>query len=558
MKKVYSILSFILAITTLFFYLVSVNRGVNPHLAMFWSPIVVIVIIVLYQITNIREKDSFFEKILLLEIFLMTVVFHLIFVIPVPMGLRGWDSHYDYYAAKMVMEYGWPVPRDIPLLLLTRTYLQWPMIHHLAAITSEITGIDLFLVARWFPSFYSSFALPLFYIFTKSIYGDERTALLASFGFSAIYMYINWHCIMLRESLAFVIFLATLYSFTKAQIAHEIKFVILGFFFSISLTFTHHLTSFVSMLFSMALLILPNLFTTTILNHSKITGKTSLRLTKYIFLFTFVSTMAYLMHTDADTHVLTGVISTIIKIPLSGFGIYQIYSHGAPTRVVVSAYGNSLILLAFGTLILTHLFREKCKKIREDVTLSIFVTLFFAISLSYIFVEILASSLEVTRFQVFYWPFMLIVSAHAITKNKKRNILSLLFAIFIILQIFTIPPNVYNHSFLPDYEFGRLREYYLPQEYAAVSWFNFSGEVIGDQTVRSLLGGLRQVEVTVPTISKEYLNLPKGYLMVYRRENSFYVPGVPWTSEGFFKITLGQFDKTKNKVYSNGEVMIYK
>lgn len=560
-----SFLLFVSASLVLLMYLVAINRGIDAHLSLFWLPIISMIAIPLYQISRLRNNGSRNEeRIILIEIFLMTLSFRLIFVVPFASGLRELDPHYDFAATKIIMEHGY-LYSSSSLTSQVRQYLQWPMLHLLAASTSEIAGADLFALATWFAIIISPVTLIFVYLFAKTIYDDTRSALLAAYGFSGLYMYINWDSKFVRETLATTLFWATLYvclriARTSRQRDRE-GFRLLAPALMLSLVFAHHLTSLMLILFAVIAIAVVTVFRKLPLLPRLFRVDLKTRQARYISLslLAFICILTFSQWMFVGQWLMAQFKDMAISLVSNSLGKVYAYNTMSP-RMSVSFYGNLAFLFIGGIVVLYHILRDRCNNAMDDLILSSWSIFILAACFAFIFVEAFANFLDVARLQMFGWPFILIIVAHATISHKKRNLISAVFAVFLILQILTIPPHLYNRSTMPEYDYGRVRGYYLPEEYAAVAWFPSSKNVIGDLATNEILGGLRQIEVEEigNYLKDNHLELPNDHLLFYRNEDSFStLLKSPYLVKGNVEIHSQDLDRVLNRLYDNGEVTIY-
>jgi hypothetical protein len=555
-----SSLVFAIGFAFLVSYLVAVNRGFDPPLLAFWLSILLLCVVPIYQLSKSDVVAGSWEKIILIELVMMTLAFRLIWVLPFSSSLRDIDPHYDYGAAKLIMDYGWSRSLELPLLGKTRAHLEWPLLHILAVQVSNITGIDLFQLVSYLPLIYGPFSLPLFYLFAKTTYSDTRMGLLASYGMSALYEYVVWDSKFVRESLATGIFWLVLFASLKAVKSRKPGFGVFAIVGAVSLVFCHNLTTVMLVLFGASALVVGWSSRSRLLRYffpgletQKERRTNPALLFVVLIVVTMVAQWAY-----AGYWALDWIIGIVDELQWSGFGGTYAFGVMSP-RIAISLYGNAAFLLIVGCILLFHVRRQTCTNLISDLESGIWGFLVVGVCLLVARVQVLSEYLEVTRLQKFGWPFILIVTAHVLSRNKRRMYL-VLFTLFVILQIFTIPPHYYTRSISPDYTSGRFRGYYLAEEYAAVDWFNSSDKVVGDLVVFELLGGLKQVHVVDARtfLSDDQLHLPPGYLFFYRMEDSQNLLTVmPIEVTKVVTIRPETLDAVANRYYDNTQVIVF-
>jgi hypothetical protein len=554
---------FAVALALLVFYLVAVNRGLDLDLSLFWIAILLLCTVPIYQLSRFDVDSGSWEKIILLEIILITLAIRLIWIVPFSSALREVDPHYDYYAAKMVMNYGWSSSLELPLLEKTHATLEWPILYILAAMESNTTGIDLFQLVKYFPLVYGPFSLPLFYLFAKAAYNDTRTGLFASYGMSALYMYASWDSKFVRESLATGLFWLVLYVVLRASGTRKLEFRILGIVGVVALVLCHSLTTMMLILFGITMVASSWLFGSSLVRHfDRRLGRHTDNLRYFdsslLMLLGFITLAQMWFVGNWILIAFADLVSSLALTSYGGVHAFKLLS----TRIAISVYGNIAFAIVAGCIFLYHLRRTKCAHVFSDFALGIWGFVVMALTVLLLSVQALANYIEVTRLQKFGWPFILIVAAHGLSTSRlTKKYLGLFFIIFVILQVFTIPPDFYTRSIGPDYQAGRIRGYYLPEEYAAVNWFNSSNTVVGDLVVFELLGGLRQVPVQ--DVGRFYsdgqLNFPSNYLFFYRTEDCQNMLPVKTPLQITSVLTLRHeaLDSVANRLYQNPDVILY-
>jgi len=562
-----SSLVFVTAFGLLVTYLLAVNWGVNLDLSILWLSILLLSAVPIYQIGRSNVVTGSSEKIILIELILMTLAFRLIWVLPFATSLREVDPHVDYYVAKLIMNYGLPKAMEFPLLYKTTTYLEWPMLHILSAMTSNVTAIDLFGLVKYFPLVYSPISLPLFYLFTKATYNDTRTGLLATYGMSALYQYIAMDSKFVPESLATGIFWLVLYVSLKAIRSSNRGFNILAIIGVVSLVFCHALTIGMLVLFGLVSLGIGWLVTRIFRLESQRLRYVSPLLVLLAGVTTIMQWRVAGVQTGVGDWILVNLANLLAnlaeELASSGHGRMSAYGLMSP-RIAISLYGNVLFVFVAGCIFLYHVRRHRCINAYSDFALGIWGFFIAAVNVLFISMQALANFIEVNRLQNFGWPFILIITAHGALTFRRKKIFLAIFSLFVILQVFSIPPSFYTHSIGPEYDAARVRGYYLAGEYAAVNWFNSSDKVVGDLGVHELLGGLKQVPVedVGQFLNDNQLSFPPGYLFFYRMEDSrntlTNLPGgFAQYATQVLTVQSEALDPVANRLYDNPDVVIY-
>lgn len=531
-------------------------------------------VLVFLQIINWDENKSC-EKIVIFEIFLMSLAFNLIFIIP-SIGLSGYDSHFEYSVAKMISEHGWPIPENVPTVYQTRDYSEWPMLHIFTIILSTTTSANLFTVAKWVPPFFSSFVILYFYLLVRNVYSERKIALLASLGFSALFWHINFHSKFVRETFAYLLFFAILFIIMKKPTKKtQLIFVLLV----MTLVSSHHFTSLIMILF-LSFIIAANFFVPyltkfNVLARFKNTLKNESRLFLALtsVLFVTVATMSYWMYVGEFTfRVFKIILNESFWMPEYQYAT-NYFVEGSP-RMRFSTFGNIIFVVVFSLIVLHEIFRNGtyCKKAYCKKALDFTFLCWSIVLIGISWLSILIRSLTIidfTRFIPFSYPFMLMCCAHAL-RNKRK--LSSIIVLFILLQLLTVPPYIYDPSVSPEYEYGSYRKYFLPEEYSASTWFvahaDRSSKIAGDAGVFELIGSYQfdveyKNERVVRIFRGDFEPLDNYGWLILRNEDFYYATvgrlritePITITTEIINRIHASH---RMLKILDNGEMKIYK
>ncbi|MFX0132848.1 MAG: hypothetical protein ACFFDN_04310 [Candidatus Hodarchaeota archaeon] len=233
----------------LLYYLLSMRANIQLPIILFFINIILMISVVLYQCFNIASYREFsphsYINIILFEIAILNFVFHLIYQIPF-YGLVGIDALGDYSSAKSIVFTG-HVMGDPEYIT---NYSYFPIIHIFGVILSYISGIDLYVVAKWFPSFIDTSLILILYLFVRIIYTEEIISLISILLYSCIQHRILFSSLFIRETIALVLTILSIYLYYKAQkginttINYGLSFICL-----FATIFSHHLTSFMLNLF---------------------------------------------------------------------------------------------------------------------------------------------------------------------------------------------------------------------------------------------------------------------------------------------------------------------
>ncbi len=506
-------------------------------------------------------------NIILLETLFLSFVIHLLFV--PQYGLLGPDAQYDFNLMKLIHTYGWS-------LGLSSTLAPWPAEHIFLNICSEITGVSLFNSARYMPSLVSTTVLLFYFCLVKRIYKEQYTALYGTILLSIISYFVFFHSIPVRESFAFVLFVASIDSYIRAINESNVRNISIAIFFVSVLIISHHFTMFIYDLFIFSFIITTLIFKTNILKSKLDNSKTKFNYRHTYLLLVLVASLSYWVF--ISIRMFSAIIFSIHNIIALGdastvvFFSKSVYLPINNIRVHIYNYSKILVFLITIYLII--------KEYKNKKRLNIYECCIF-ILLSIIFLEwiviifhLVDMPIFAERFELFAWIFLLIILSPIIYKSFSINgsldskITSLLFILFFItMNVSQISPNLYNPSIKPEYNSGYVRSNYLQQEYSAVDWFKGEGIVQSDASIEDLLihnlnGKIR----TDPNLFEGNLSTITNYNWVIIRKEMFNriieARKGEYTLKKPLKLTTKTFNLiTNNKntycIYSNGEVDIF-
>jgi len=547
-------------------YLLYSSKGIVISALYFFIPLMSMICVIFIQLLQFKEGYNS-GKILLLEIVFLGIGLSLAYSIP-HIGLFGHDPHWDYSVVKAILERGWPLPNDGSILNRTLNLSEWPMLHFLAIISYYVAKIDLMVVAKYLPIIINAFTILFIYLLTKEIFGEIMTALIVAFSFSFLFWQVFYHTLFIRESIAFLFFFAILFiMFRKQKCEESVLFVILV----IAVAFSHHMTSLMLILFTITLLLyrwINSYLSSQRFFNKEDTLKILTQSKTRNILIVLVFVISYWIYIGGFTLKVLDVLYDDILLKMYGTYNLNLYFTKSSLRMMLGAYGNILFLLIFSVVILYVIFFTKTSKKINIMFFALWgwLIIFTSYISTYLFPRI-----EFSRFILFGYPFLLMSSASTVNFFRAK-ILRFIFVSFAIFNLFLIPPYIYSKNYLPEYEYGKYREYYLSEEYQAMSWFKEytypKNMVAGDWTVFELLGS-QQINVdynsakVVQIFKGSFKNIQNYDWFIFRSEDfDCAMVGQPRTTEPVV-VTKECYSTLNNinsvsKVYDNKEVEFYK
>ena len=319
--------SFFASTTLLVIYLLSMRWQVYLPILLFWLVIALNLVTIVYQIFRIKLSPSF-VAIVLLEIAITSYFFHMIFQIP-SYGLFGSDSYVDLASTKDIIVSGHLM--GAPQYFTEAS--SFPIIHLFGASLAMITGIDLFSVAKWFPSLFDAILVPLYYLFIRSVFKEKRIALISSLLFVCLQNHIAFSSLFIRQTYGLILAVLCVYFYFSANHSPTPKTNgALSITCLILTVFTHHLTGFMLSIFLLVHLLVTRAFDypffRKVYSKNNIKGE---KITKYFLLLTFVTLFTYWLFAVVQSPLYTTPINALASLAKN---IFTIESWGANTYAV--------------------------------------------------------------------------------------------------------------------------------------------------------------------------------------------------------------------------------
>jgi hypothetical protein len=470
-----------IAVTILFvFYLLLERWQIYLPYPVFWITVALLIGTMTYQIFKV-ELSSSTIKVVLLEIAIFCFVLHMIYVIPY-YGLAGSDPYGDLVATKDIVSSGFVLSNPNHVYLFT-SYTDFPMIHILGAILSIITNIDLFSVAKYFPSLIDVAIIPLLYLLLRYIFKDEKIALLSALLFACVQNHIAFGSAFIRETLGLVLAVCCIYLYFSAKhsLNPSAKYI-LSIVCFIGTVLTHHLTSFLLVIiFFLHFLVtkasqLP--FLRRIYFGGKIVGE---KITaKYILIVIIILLAFWVFVVSYPLEVLASIAHDLAN---PGAGSYSSANSISPSSILtirgyVRFYGFFSFLAVFCLLILCTMLPKRKNQRVETYSFSLFSLL--CVFIAFLSLYVISAGAFPDRFLTYAWllgfpPLLLIILKNKYKAVKKMGVI--LIVSFMFFNIFMIDPSYWDgknalETATPKFE-----------DYALANAFNFStGKVIGPQT----------------------------------------------------------------------------
>lgn len=430
------------SIVILIICLLSQRLNIHLPVSIFWITVVAITCIICIQIAFFNLNSNKYA--ILLQILIFSWIIRTIFIPNT--GFFGRDPYQEMEVVNAIFNQGWDLDSDV--FSSYRYQYSYPILYELIIIGSQILGISVYSIARWFPLLYSTSSLLFIYLLSNNLFNSNKSSLLSLFGASMLYQYVMFHTLPIRESIAFVFFTATLYVYFK-QKKTNVTFTILALLFLIVITLSHHLTSFLTLLF-ISLHILVN--KTCKILETKVPEKLHFIPDNKgfnILAYTLVLVIGYWAYLRYSPF---SILAYAFKE-----SAYLDPGHGmivpSALRFTILVYGEYIFAFAFASFSIFALILCK-NRMSFNLTLILWAALMGMMSILSLKGMVLKSESVAfaSRFQSFGYISLFILSGSIIDlKNQKGKIFNklnatviILYLLFILFSIYRIPVELYT------------------------------------------------------------------------------------------------------------------
>lgn len=231
----------ILAIT---YYLAYKGRFYN---SLFWISVLLFSIPVFLTILN--EKVSPNYKIILL--FLFGLMLYVMRTLSSTIHFHFLDEVFIFGTTKLIYENG-----NLDVTTLFEIIRYYPGLELLGIFLRCFTNLDFFTTAKILIGLLHSFVLVFLYLFLQEISTSGRIAAIGTFIYATNPLYIFFHALFSYESLGIFFVILLLYLISKISKENSILLSILPIIILTALVITHHLSSYMFLVFIIFLVII--------------------------------------------------------------------------------------------------------------------------------------------------------------------------------------------------------------------------------------------------------------------------------------------------------------
>lgn len=521
----------------------------------FWILSILSAVIILTQIHYGHSKKEL--NIIYIEIIGLYLTLRLIPVAVVGYnGIFGLDTYYELSLIHEIVNTGYWVPYT--LFGPADTVSGYPMIHFLGSILSVTTNIKIEYLSLVISTLLNVIILLMFILIGKNTFKNDRVTLLSCLGFIFLFLFVDLSFV--RTTISLCYFFMAFYLMMKKR---DVKISFLIIMILIAMIYSHPIAPVVLLIFTVILLIFNKIYDykdIPILNRLTNVFNFKLNKEKHInsnlFLLCSVLIVAYFVYISVWQQQQLLVTFNILK------GIETVHSVGSgvgtPLNWRIFLYGQLVMMIVFTLMFLGS---KKARKNSNSVLL-----MFFGINLAIISFIAYLFNLDMIRFTVFYWPFILLSSSYVIFnfKSKIKTILSFTIILFIVFNMAGYSINTYDMNYLPPS--GICYEYTTVQENAAVSSIQPNGYIVSNQYF-NMITLLRNESTNLPDAYDFFIEGYKGPNKYKYTPNYFFVEKDDIRSlfirgAGNLNLPYDTYLKYQNstyllKIYDNGKVNVF-
>jgi hypothetical protein len=305
-----------------------------------------IISIVTYQSLKIR---SYNVKTVLFEIIVTSLVFHLIYQLPF-YGLYGTDSYVEATIANNI-------------LIAGHTSQPFPNVNIFGAQLSMVTGIDISNIAKWVPSLIDTVLIIISYLLVNFIFKKREIALLSTLLLACLQDNILFGSLFVDETLALILMACCIYFIFTAEKHNRFSAYLLSGVLVVAMIFSHHLTSFLFVVFLSTYFILSKISNITKIKNLFFKEVTKINISLFYILFASISLFVYWLYTaDYPIVLLADFAKNFLSFGQWGASSYSALANESPGLIAtiggyILYYGFFFFVITFGMITLFSLIR---------------------------------------------------------------------------------------------------------------------------------------------------------------------------------------------------------
>lgn len=534
-------------------YLFAVRLGIYWPAVIFWGALFLILSISVYEVIATSRVSALYWvfPLIILTVWSLKTLF-----VPVGVPFFGSDPYVERAATLEIAQAGWlelsPWKEGLSRLPNSTNY---PLLSILDISLSKPVGLSGTTWERWAMPAISLISLLFVHGISLELYRSKRAALLGVLGFGFTYMYLMFHSLYLRETLAFLFFLGVIYTFIKGRSAVDQRAKILyrlsSMAFTIGIVLSHHFSSLMLLVFGAVLAGVYGV-RNWLAARKWIEPGADRRDLATLWLFLLVTLFAYWTYLRYSPLI---IVRNLVEDATSGVQLTS-FSLPATSRYYIVFFNQMTTTLAFGLLAVIGLFRKENRNILH-LTAVIWGGLAGAASFLFAVAARPGTSSLSSRFELFGYVFLIPAASCTVIWifHKRRWLgiaLGLIFVLYGLNNVYRFPSYLYTQT-QPDFVKREVRVLPLREEYQLVRKINPQAKIASDPVLSRWIRPRTDGPVEVwfranPSTGKSEPNLDFDFLVLGERE-------LHLLAANFYGQTPE--DLGLSKVYSAGFTAIY-
>jgi len=437
----------------------------------FWGLAVAIAVVVCYQI-RLSSVDGAFGY-AFAEVVATFVLLQLTSIANAGSHSIYWlDSYYEVRATDIAITSGWD-----PNTGILGSVGGYPAVHFLTGTISQTIGASVFEVARWMGLLTYTAAFVFYLAFARRTFRDIDLVLYSGIAISFMFYFVMVTGLG-RMPFSVAIFFMILFLFVCNLKKPCLNLIATSLVCLWALVLSHPMAPIVLGAFFINLLILIR-FRRALANESVTStgpmdsmprkmGASSVRIYTLLVL---VITTAYVVNVSIWSQDLLASTVSLLR----GFTPVQEIGTGSsmPLHWRVFLYGQGVFGITLAAFVTRRPSEAHGFSINAMATFSFFV-------IAWMFVAYYLR-IELIRFTIFIWPFLLLSGFGAIRIAGYKRLIPVFVVSFVLINIAGYFPDTYDRSLLPSR--GEIYQYVSEQELVSVSSLNVSGVVVSNHYI---------------------------------------------------------------------------
>ena len=538
------------------FFLLLLHGDISLNAQIFFGSILAFIFCLTFQIIYTPKNTVH----ILAQLIIFRYLLQMIFVVPVE-GLFGYDTMPYLKSAELFYLYGFNIPHGLDSFGIANSINSWPGLSIFALSIESLSGLELFSVAKYVPSITSSFGIIFIFLISKQISKSNQIAFLVVFMSMSVIQYVEFHSWFVREFLAFIYFLITVYLIKKKIILNS-KFEISVLYILVlgAITITHHFVSLILII-----------YIAIIAFHKYILCKSMQQNVNFntILFLTTVLIICYWMYFGKMPFVLlSNFLGDIINQSLNFQSANDLggdYVNRFSLRRFIIVNGNIFFVIFFGLVSFISILKKSSTI--KIINFTFILSLFLVFSLSLIFPDRI--HIIPDRVYMYAWPFVFVTAfdLYNMMKTKYKYVLLIISLLFVVFNIWSIAPYIYLDDSQPEYEFNQVDYRQSNIHYSSIYWINHSYTlqatdiIIGSSTAKDLIQPMLNVFVSSnPQLLAEGMITTNFNILYFDTEMFEIIRGVRGSPN--YKVPHAVYNIYNNNVelyknYDNGRIEIY-